>query len=152
MPTGSEIATPGAAIRVMALLDPPPAPAAPGAYDFARDAWFEGEGGVGLALRPAELIAAAPRRPGACALDMAVNALRWALAERLAADMATVMGGHDGGAAGLAVAVTTSHQDWLEPAGQRDDLRASGLAHMLAIAGLHTAALSGFVFFALPLR
>ena len=31
----------------------------------------------------------------------------------------------------------------------RNDLRAAGLAHMLAIAGLHTAALSGFVFFAL---
>jgi len=57
------------------------------------------------------------------------------------------MGPDDGGAAGLTVAVTTSHQDWLA-ANHRDDLRASGLAHMLAIAGLHTAALSGFAFFA----
>ncbi len=49
------------------------------------------------------------------------------------------MGGQDGGAAGLAVAVTTSHEDWLSD-DARDDLRAAGLAHMLAIAGLHTAA------------
>ena len=53
------------------------------------------------------------------------------------------MGGQAGDAAGLAIAVTTSHQDWLsQPA--RDDLRAAGLAHMLAIAGLHTAAVAGF--------
>jgi competence protein ComEC len=56
------------------------------------------------------------------------------------------MGGHAGDAAGLAVAVTTSHQDWLSQQ-VRNDLRGAGLAHMLAIAGLHTAALSGFVFF-----
>ena len=60
------------------------------------------------------------------------------------------MGPDDGGAAGLAVAVTTSHQDWLA-AEHRDDLRGSGLAHMLAIAGLHTAAVSGFAFFAFRL-
>ncbi|MBV9511724.1 MAG: ComEC/Rec2 family competence protein [Caulobacteraceae bacterium] len=50
----------------------------------------------------------------------------------------------------MAVTVATSHEDWLD--GQsRDDLRGSGLAHMLAIAGLHMAAVSGFVFFALRL-
>ena len=65
----------------------------------------------------------------------------------LASDIHAVMGADDGGAAGLAVTVTTSHQDWL-PSADRDDLRGSGLAHMLAIAGLHTAAVSGFVFFA----
>jgi competence protein ComEC len=127
------IATPGGMIRIKALLDPPPAPAAPGAYDFARDAWFEGVGGVGLARGDPEIV---PRPPigWRLRLAMAINAFRWATAERLAA--------------GLAVAVTTSHQDWLSQ-GVRNDLRSAGLAHMLAIAGLHTAALSGFVFFSL---
>ena len=148
MPPGGYVA-PGAAIEVKALLDPPPGPAAPGAYDFARDAWFEGLGGVGLARGPAEPIAAPPA-PWRLRLLMAVNAFRWATAERLAADMDRAMGGHAGDAAGLAVAVTTSHQDWLsQPV--RDNLRAAGLAHMLAIAGLHTAALSGFMFFSLRL-
>ncbi len=140
-----DFVAPGQAISVKALLDPPPAPAAPGAYDFARDAWFAGEGGVGLARAPAQVIAAPPA-PRALRLLMTVNAFRWATAERLAADMDSAMGGHAGDAAGLAVAVTTSHQDWLSPE-VRENLRASGLAHMLAIAGLHTAALSGFVFF-----
>ena len=54
-PGGPEsLPPPGSAIRVETLLDPPPPPAAPGAYDFARDAWFEGIGGVGLAMKPPE--------------------------------------------------------------------------------------------------
>ena len=146
MPPGGFVA-PGQAVAVKALLDPPPAPAAPGAYDFARDAWFEGEGGVGLA-RSAPRVIGAPPAPWRLRLVMGVNAFRWATARRLASDMNQVMGGHAGDAAGLAVAVTTSHQDWLS-AEVRNDLRGSGLAHMLAIAGLHTAALSGFVFFSL---
>jgi competence protein ComEC len=146
MPAGTT-ARPGDAIEVQTLLDPPPAPAAPGAYDFARDAWFEGEGGVGLARAPPTLIAL-PAPPWRLRLDMAVNAFRWSTAQRLAHDVDAALGGHAGDAAGLAIAVTTSHQDWLSD-GARNDLRAAGLAHMLAIAGLHTAALSGFVFFAL---
>jgi competence protein ComEC len=138
--------SPGTPIRLTTLLDPPPGPAAPGAYDFARDAWFEGIGGVGLAMRP-PVIAALPAPPWGLRLEMAVNALRWRVAGRLAHDIRHVMGPDDGGAAGLAAAVTTSHQDWLDP-DRRDDLRGSGLAHMLAIAGLHTAAVSGFAFFA----
>jgi competence protein ComEC len=137
---------PGTPIRLTTLLDPPPGPAAPGAYDFARDAWFESIGGVGLAMR-APVITALPTPPWGVRLEMAVNALRWRVAGRLAHDIREVMGPDDGGAAGLAVAVTTSHQDWLA-ADHRDDLRGSGLAHMLAIAGLHTAAVSGFAFFA----
>ncbi len=136
---------PGSAIRLETLLDPPPPPAAPGAYDFARDAWFEGIGGVGLARSAPEPVAL-PVAPWRLRMEMTVNDIRWRVAERLARDIGAVMGPDDGGAAGLAVAVTTSHQDWL-PAGARDDLRGSGLAHMLAIAGLHTAALSGFAFF-----
>jgi competence protein ComEC len=148
MPPGS-YPTPGSAIEVRALLDPPPSPAAPGAYDFARDAWFTGEGGVGRARGPPREIGLPPP-PWRLRLMMAVNAFRWATAERLAGDMDRAMGAQAGNAAGLAVAVTTSHQDWLSPQ-VRNDLRSAGLAHMLAIAGLHTAALSGFVFFGLRL-
>ena len=147
-PEGEGIA-PGMAVHLVALLDPPPGPAAPGAYDFARDAWFEGLGGVGLAMKPPQLIDL-PQPPLRLRVVMGLNALRWGLAERLARDLHRVMGDNDGGAAGLAVTVATSHEDWLDPQ-SRDDLRGSGLAHMLAIAGLHTAAVSGFVFFALRL-
>ncbi len=144
-----DVLGPGSAIRVMALVDPPPGPAAPGAYDFARDAWFDGIGGVGLAMKPPTPIDLEPP-PWRLRMVMAINAARWSLAQRLAADVAEAMGPNDGGAAGLVATVTTSHEDWLDSQ-SRDDLRGSGLAHMLAIAGLHTAAVSGFVFFSLRL-
>lgn len=140
---------PGSAIRVITLLDPPPGPAAPGAYDFARDAWFEGIGGVGLAMSRPDPIDLAPP-PVLLRLELAMNEMRWTVALRLASAIHAVMGADDGGAAGLAAAVTTSHQDWL-PSADRDALRGSGLAHMLAIAGLHTAAVTGFAFFAFRL-
>ena len=144
-----DVLGPGAAIRVTTLLDPPPGPASPGAYDFARDAWFEGIGGVGLAMKPPTMISLEPP-PIRLRVVLAINALRWSMAQRLAADLHGLMGENDGGATGLAVTVATSHEDWLDDA-SRDDLRGSGLAHMLAIAGLHMAAVSGFVFFALRL-
>jgi competence protein ComEC len=140
---------PGSAIRVVALVDPPPGPAAPGAYDFARDAWFDGIGGVGLAMKPPTPADLLPP-PWPLRVVMTINAVRWSLAQRLAGDVRQVMGADDGGAAGLVATVTTSHEDWLDDQ-SRNDLRGSGLAHMLAIAGLHTAAVSGFAFFALRL-
>jgi competence protein ComEC len=144
-----DVLGPGASIRIRTLLDPPPGPAAPGSYDFARDAWFAGIGGVGLSRTPPSIISLPPPS-WRLRWEMAVNAARWSLAQRLAADVSAVMGPHDGGAVGLVVTVATSHEDWLDDQ-SRDNLRASGLAHMLAIAGLHTAAVSGFVFFALRL-
>jgi competence protein ComEC len=44
----NETPAPGQAIRLRAMLGPPPPPAAPGSYDFARDAWFDSIGGVGF--------------------------------------------------------------------------------------------------------
>ncbi len=138
--------TPGHGVTLRAILDPPPGPASPGGYDFARDAWFDRVGAVGLALTPPqEIDPPTPDLP--MRIEMALNGLRWRLAERLAGDL-QAMGLARG--AGLVAAVTTSHQDWLDPA-DTDDLRNSGLAHMLAIAGLHTAAVTGFVFAAIRL-
>ena len=134
---------PGDAVKLHALLDPPPGPASPGGFDFARDAWFSRLGGVGLALGPPRFVRLPAMGPG-LRLQTGLNALRWRLAERLA----YALGG--GPAAGLAAAVTTSHQAWLSSA-DAQDLRDAGLAHMLAIAGLHTAAVTGFVYAALRL-
>ena len=141
---------PGLYVAASAILDPPPGPASPGGHDFARDAWFERIGGVGLALTPLrERDPEAGARPAfGLRMEMALNRFRWRLAERLTADVRAVVGDVPG--SGLAAAVTTSHQDALNP-DEVEDLRASGLAHMLAIAGLHTAAVTGFVFLAIRL-
>ncbi len=138
---GGDPPAPGSAIHATAILNPPPGPASPGAYDFARDAWFDRVGGVGLALvKPREVDLDPPAWP--LQMEMGLNAFRWRLAQRLADDLQAVAGG---AGAGLAATVATSHENWLDP-DDADDLRNSGLAHMLAIAGLHTAAVTGFVF------
>lgn len=133
---------PGAPVRMMAVLGPPPSPAAPGSYDFARDAWFAQIGGSGLALKPPEM-ADLPRPSMDVRVEMAVNAARWSLARRLV----DRMGEHRGG---LAAALTTGHQAWLDP-GDVQAMRDSGLAHILSISGVHMAIVGGFVFAVLRL-
>ncbi len=130
---------PGTRITVPALLNPPPPPSAPGSYDFARDAFFDGVGGVGLAL--GEIRTLPPSEaglPGSLVLQMRVNAFRWDLTRRLVERM-----GPDRG--GLAAAMTTGHEAFV-PAAQEEALRAAGLAHIISISGLHMAIVGGFIY------
>jgi competence protein ComEC len=132
-----DIPSPGQAVRLRAMLGPPPPPAAPGAYDFARDAWFRGVGGVGFAIgagRPIDLGAA----PARLRLTMAVNAFRWRLASRIVDRMGPERGG-------IAAAMVTGHEAWITKE-QTEAMRASGLAHILSISGLHMAIVGGFCF------
>jgi competence protein ComEC len=144
-----QVVGPGEAIRLTALLNPPPRPAAPRAFDFARDAFFERIGGVGLAMRQPQIISL-PAPGWRLKAELALNRVRWRVARSLTEDIARFAPGAGPGAQGLAAAVTTSNEAWL-PEEDAQGLRGSGLAHMLAIAGLHTAAVCGFVFAALRL-
>ncbi len=128
---------PGSTVRVLTLLNPPPPPASPGGYDFARDAYFETIGGVGFVLKGPAPAAAAPA-PLRLRWAMAVNAMRWNLAHQIVG----VMGAETGG---LAAAMVTGHQAFI-PRTQIEDMRASGLAHIISISGLHMAIVGGFVF------
>ncbi len=134
---GMALPKPGEAVRLLAILNPPPPPASPGAYDFARDAWFESVGAVGLALREPEP-AVEPPAPWRLRLAMAVNATRWALTQRIVAALGPETGG-------LAAAMTTGHEAFI-PREQVDNLRAAGLAHIISISGLHMAIVGGFAF------
>ncbi|MBX9803438.1 MAG: ComEC/Rec2 family competence protein [Caulobacteraceae bacterium] len=129
---------PGEAVRLFALLNPPPAPAGPGAYDFGRNAYFQSMGGVAFSLgetRPAYL----SPPPWTVRAAMAVNGLRYDLAQRIVARLGARTGG-------VAAAMTTGHEAWLDPE-QVDVMRDSGLAHILSISGLHMAVVGGFSFF-----
>lgn len=133
---------PGQAVRLFAILNPPPAPASPGAYDFGRNAYFQSMGGVAFALgetRPAYL----PPPPWNVRAAVAVNGLRYDLAKRIVARQGERTGG-------VAAAMTTGHEAWLDPV-QVDVMRDSGLAHILSISGLHMAVVGGFVFFLIRL-
>ncbi|HYD45596.1 MAG TPA: ComEC/Rec2 family competence protein [Phenylobacterium sp.] len=134
--------TPGSAIVVRARLNPPPGPASPGAYDFARDAYFHGVGGVGFAVgRPRE--AHLPDAPWRLAATMRLNAMRWSLAQKIHEQAEPRAGG-------LAAAMVTGHEAFVPPE-QVEAMRASGLAHLISISGLHMAIVGGFVFAAVRL-
>lgn len=128
---------PGRAVRLAGFISPPPAPASPGAYDFARDEYFQGIGGVGFSRASPEYITL-PAPPLALRIELAINAARWELGRRIAADM-------DGGSAGLGVAMITGYQAWLSEDAQAS-LRNSGLAHIISISGVHMAIVGGFTF------
>lgn len=129
---------PGDAIQLLAIVNPPPPPASPGSYDFARDAYFESVGAVGLALRGPESISPAAKSPWRLRAAMAVNATRWALTRRIVDTLGPETGG-------LAAAMTTGHEAFI-PREQVDNLRAAGLAHIISISGLHMAIVGGFAF------
>jgi competence protein ComEC len=129
---------PGQAVRLFGLINPPPAPASPGAYDFGRNAYFQSLGGVAFSLgdtRPAYL----PPPPWNVRAAMRVNGLRYDLAQRIVAQLGERTGG-------VAAAMTTGHEAWLDP-DEVQIMRDSGLAHILSISGLHMAVVGGFVFF-----
>jgi len=132
-----DIPSPGQAVRLRAMLGPPPPPAAPGAYDFARDAWFHGVGGVGFAIGQMRSVALDPP-PWRLRVAMVINAFRWRLASRIVDDMGAERGG-------IAAAMVTGHEAWITKE-QTEAMRASGLAHILSISGLHMAIVGGFAF------
>lgn len=140
---GAPIPAPGEAIQLLAKINAPPPPASPGAYDFARDAYFDSVGGVGFALGPPRAWFADAEPPWRLRLAMQINRLRWAMTERIVA----VLGPQTGG---LAAAMTTGHAAFIPPE-QVENLRASGLAHIISISGVHMAIVGGFTFAALRL-
>lgn len=137
---------PGDRVVFTAILNPPAGPSTPEGYNFARDAYFERIGAVGAAIGPLIKVGEA-RVTIFDALEMNINKWRWSLANRLTSDLRLWTPISDD-AAGLAAAVTTSHEAWMSQSSE-DALRGAGLAHMLAIAGLHTAAISGFAYWTL---
>ena len=135
---------PGDRVRIRTKLRPPPEPAMPGAFDFARQAYFQRLGAVGFALSPAQRDPAPPRAdawPGLRDWHLAWSSLRRALAARIAAHL-------EGEAGAVAVALITGDRSAI-PERVLENMRRSGLAHLLAISGLHLGLVAGLVFFAL---
>ncbi|MGA9657812.1 MAG: ComEC/Rec2 family competence protein [Asticcacaulis sp.] len=135
---------PGDAISVFAILNPPPPPNMPGGYDFARGAYFQGLGGVGMVPGKLRFIDAQPSGWRLKAI-LKLNRLRWAITEKLVTVMSPEF--KNGPAiGGFAAALVTGHQNFI-PQSLIQDMRDSGLAHILSISGVHMAIVGGFIFF-----
>lgn len=121
---------PGARVMTTAHLMPPQGPAEPGGFDFRRHAWFQRLGAVGYTRVP--LLMAGGGAP------LPLESLRRAAGAHIKAAV-------EGERGGFAAAITTGDRSAVSTA-TLDSLRASNLAHLLAISGLHMGLLAGVVF------
>ncbi len=124
-------------IRARAVLSPPPPPAAPGAFDFQRQSYFRRLGAVGFAFGPVELIAKGEER-GLDSLSLGLERLRRGIAD-------SVMASLDGRAGTVAAALMTGTRKAIEPK-IMTAIRDAGLAHLLAISGLHVGLVTAILF------
>jgi len=128
---------PGQRVMMTAFLSPPDGPVEPGGFDFQRMAWFLRLGAVGFSRSP--VMALAPADPGQVGLVFARarQGISDAVRRRFPDD-----------AGGFVTAILTNDISGLSP-DALDSLRASNLAHVLSISGLHMSLLAAFVFAAL---
>jgi competence protein ComEC len=128
------VMTPGEAIALRALLFKPDRPAYPGAWDSGRDAFFSGLGASGFAIGDATITGPAENN----GLSLRLMALR----EAIAANILRVLPLDTGS---VAVTLLTGFQRQM-PVQERQDFIAAGLAHLLAVAGLHVGIVMGLFF------
>ncbi len=124
----------GDTINWLVAAKAPPSAVVPGGYNSAQAAYFRGTGGFGFGY-------GAPEQQtdvelgGMDAVKRAVVRWRYGIADRV---MATA----PSATAGLQAALMTGVRRFI-PTAQTENLRVAGLAHILAISGLHMALLAG---------
>ena len=134
---GADAIRVGDAITVLARLRPPSGPVMPGGYDFGRADYYDRIGGVGFAYGAAKLADIGPP-PFAIALWKPVADLRETIRRRVTA----VVPGDRGE---IAAALIMGDQRGISEE-TLEEMRISGLAHVLSISGLHMALVAGSAF------
>ncbi len=129
---------PGQRVSLVAVLLPPPEPSSPGGYDFGRWAYYAGIGAVGYAYGKAKPVPAPDGESFAERWSDRLESLR----DRMTARIESVIPGPEGP---IAAALVTGQRGGIVPDDQAA-FRDAGLAHVLAISGLHLALAGGFFF------
>lgn len=125
----------GEQVRLRARLLPPPGPALPGGYNFARSAWFQQLGATGRAFGPVARIGPLP-------------AQRDTWHDRLTRLLLKRMPGSPGG---IGASFISGDRGAISPADE-NSMRASGLTHLVSVSGLHiTVAVTGTLLLTLRL-
>ncbi|MBX3428996.1 MAG: ComEC/Rec2 family competence protein [Hyphomonadaceae bacterium] len=133
--------TPGRAARCFGVLRAPAGPMAPGAYDFARRAYFERLGATGFSFgrcRPADF------SPPAVWFDRQRLRLA-ALRSDLSAEIQDIAPGRGGSIAAALISGDRSAVD----RDTNEVLFNAGLGHLLSVSGVHMSIVGGLVFAAL---
>jgi competence protein ComEC len=131
---------PGDWVHLRAKLSPPPPPATPGAFDFQRQSYFRGLGAVGFAFGKATVTASGARTEVET-LGLHLERLRQKIVIRVRASL-------NGPRGSVAAALITGVRSAI-PADLMTAVRDAGLAHLLAISGLHIGLVAGILFFGL---
>ena len=122
----------GARLRLKARLMPPSPPILPGAYDFARTAWFDGLAATGSLVGDIALVETADR-------DAPLADAQRTLSAHVRANM-------QGSAASIAAALASGDRGAISEADEAA-MRDSGLTHLLSISGLHVSAVIAAAYF-----
>ncbi|MEO1490784.1 MAG: ComEC/Rec2 family competence protein [Pseudomonadota bacterium] len=137
-PVPGGLPLPGERIRVYANLMPTGEAVEPGAFDFRRRAFFEGLGGIGLTRG---LVFRVPPDGTPSWTDRARIWLAQ-VRSRLSAGLQEALPGREGA---FAAAIIVGDRAQINES-DAEALRASNLAHLLAISGLHMGILTGLIF------
>ena len=135
---GEDLPVPGQRIRVYATLMPTGEPVEPGAFDFRRRAFFERLGGVGLTRGHVLILPAVTAESPWDTARLWLARLRDSISRGLRSSLPGPQGA-------FAAAIIVGDRSDIEEE-DAEALRASNLAHLLAISGLHMGILTGLVF------
>ena len=132
---------PGQWLSLTARLDTPPPPSEPGASDLGRSLFFQSIGAVGFAYGQAHTIIPAGPPSLFQRIGAGIEDLRLRMTQKIQA-------GIPGSLGGIASALITGERGGISDEDEQA-LRDAGLAHVLAIAGLHMALMGGGIFWLL---
>lgn len=121
----------GQRVKILAGLNPPSPPVSPNAFDFQFMAFYQGIGAVGFAYNAPEILEDAP--------EPFLSSVRQRIVKN-------VQEATDAPEQAVIVALMTGQRKAIRDEDWRA-LRESGLAHMLAISGLHVGMVAGVLFF-----
>jgi len=127
----------GSKVALKAILAPPSPPVVPGGYDFARAAFFDRIGAEGYAASSVRVLTEATK-----------DGLGWRdrverTRDHAAGEMMSLLPGQAGA---VAVALTVGDRHFIDEA-TAAAIRDAGLAHLLAISGLHMGLITAAAFF-----
>lgn len=129
----------GSLVSFLARLKPPSGPVLPGGYDFSFNSYFDGRGAGGFAVSKVQVLQPKVNRNNLSgAIRDMIARVRSAVGNRISESL-------PGESGTIARALIVGERRAI-PEPIVEDLRVAGLAHILAISGLHMVLLTGTMF------